>query len=64
LVLPGDASGRSGLGERLRLTDNPQVERQRLFRICSSPQDWRLGVVQTGNAMLCQEVDSVRFVQQ
>ena len=64
IILPGDASGRSGLGLRLRLTDNPGVERQLLFRVCSDPRDWRLGVVQTGNAMLCQEVDRVKFVRQ
>lgn len=63
IVIPGDQSGRSGLGIRLRLTENPRVRRRPLFQACSRPQDWRLGVVQTGNAMQCQEVDQVEFAQ-
>ena len=62
IVLPVDPRGQSALGNRLRLVDNPEVQRSPLFRACSATADWQLGYVQTGNAAQCQEVDSVRFV--
>jgi hypothetical protein len=61
VVLPVDPLGRSAIGRRLRLTDNLEVERIRLFQACSPPADWRLAWIETGNAIQCQEVDSVRF---
>jgi hypothetical protein len=61
VVLPTDSAGHSGIGRLLRLTDNPGVERTRRFRVCSTRDDWRLGWIETGNAVQCQEVDSVRF---
>jgi hypothetical protein len=63
VVLPVDSQGQSSLGNRLRLVNNPEVERTRLFYACSLSADWRLGYVETGNAAQCQEVDSVRFVE-
>ncbi len=62
VVLPVDPSGGSAIGQRLRLTDNPEVVRNRLFQACSTVDDWRLGWIETGNAVQCQEVDSLRFV--
>jgi hypothetical protein len=62
VVLPTDTGGQSAIGHRLRLTDNVEVERKSLFRACSTLEDWRLGWIETGNAVQCQEVDSVKFV--
>jgi hypothetical protein len=61
LVLPVDPAGRSAITKRLRLSDNPAVITQVLFRACSPSAEWQLSYSQTRNAYQCQEVDSVAF---
>jgi hypothetical protein len=61
LVLPTDFQGRSDIVARLHLSDSDVVSKTLLYRACSKLDDWRIGWLETRNAMPCQEIDRVSF---
>ncbi len=61
VVLPTGMDRSSRLANSLRLTGNPAVVLQPMYRACSPVGAWWLGYLQTDDAFQCQELDRVWF---